>query len=117
MKYFNGISDVEQAKLHYRKLAKQLHPDKGGTAVEFQKMRDEYKILILRLQQNHNVVTTPPQTPSAESELINKLGKLAKVLIKKQVPQNYLRQKIQKTESTLKKDLFNDILNFLNRIV
>ncbi len=36
MKYFLGITDIEQAKLHYRKLAKQLHPDKGGTAVDFQ---------------------------------------------------------------------------------
>ena len=47
MKYFNSITDLEQAKQHYRTLAKQLHPDKGGTAVEFQKMQDEYKALLL----------------------------------------------------------------------
>lgn len=30
MNYFSGINDIEQAKLRYRKLAKQLHPDAGG---------------------------------------------------------------------------------------
>ena len=116
MNYFNGITDLEKAKLHYRKLAKQLHPDKGGTAFEFQKMQDEYKTLLVQLQQKQMVVIPPPKTMSAESELINELGKLAKVLIKKQVPQNYLRQKIQTAESSLKKGLFSDIVDFLDSL-
>ncbi len=114
MNYFNDITDLEQAKLHYRKLAKQLHPDKGGTAVEFQKMQDEYKTVLQQLQQKHKVVTPPQKVASAENELISELGKLAKELIKKQVPQAYLRQKIQTTESPLKKGLFSDIVDFLD---
>jgi hypothetical protein len=114
MKYFLGITDIEQAKLRYRKLAKQLHPDAGGTANEFQDMQTEYKEFFLSLQQKHNVVTPSLKSPSAEKELINELGKLAKVLIKKQVPQNYLRQKIQTTESSLKKSLFGDIADWLD---
>jgi DnaJ-class molecular chaperone len=114
MKYFNGITDLEQAKLRYRKLAKQLHPDKGGTAVEFQKMQDEYKTLLLQLQQKHKVVSPLHIGSSAENELINELGKLAQVLIKKQVPQNYLRQKMQTTESPLQKSLFGDIADWLD---
>jgi curved DNA-binding protein CbpA len=31
MTYFKNIDDLEQAKLQYRKLAKQLHPDRGGS--------------------------------------------------------------------------------------
>ncbi|MBN2237400.1 MAG: J domain-containing protein [Bacteroidales bacterium] len=58
MNYFNGITDLEKAKLQYRKLAKKLHPDKGGTVVESQKMRDEYKTLLLRIQYNFNVNIT-----------------------------------------------------------
>ena len=116
MNYFNGITDLEKAKLHYRKLAKQLHPDKGGTALEFQKMQDEYKTLILQLQQKHKVVTPQSKAKSAENELINELGKLAKVLIKKQIPQSYLRQKIQTMESPLKKSLFGGIVNLLDEL-
>lgn len=116
MKYFLGITDIEQAKLRYRKLAKQLHPDKGGTANDFQKMLTEYKELLLNLQQKQKVVTATIKTNSAESELINELGRLAKVLIKKQVPQNYLRQKMQSTESPLKRGLFGDIAKFLDSL-
>ncbi len=113
MKYFNGIIHLEQAKQHYRTLAKQLHPDKGGTALEFQKMQDEYKALILNLQQRRNAVTDVHQ-PSPENELLSELGKLAKVLLKKQVPQDYLRQKMQTTDSSLKKSLYSDIADLLD---
>ena len=91
MKYFLGITDIEQAKLRYRKLAKQLHPDKGGTAIDFQEMQTEYKEYLLSLQPEQQVVTAPQKNTAAENELISELGKLAKVLIKQQVPQNYLR--------------------------
>nr|WP_319401828.1 hypothetical protein [uncultured Carboxylicivirga sp.] len=87
MNYSNGITDLEQAKLHYRKLAKQLHPDKGGTAVEFQKMQDEYKTVLQQFQRQQKVVTSSSKSTSAENKLISELGKLAKELIKKQVPQ------------------------------
>lgn len=114
MNYFNGITDLEQAKQSYRKLAKQLHPDKGGTAVEFQKMQDEYRELLLRLKQNHNAVTNQQLPLPPENELLSELGKIAKVLIKNQVPQNYFRQKMQATESAIKKGLFSDIVDFLD---
>ena len=42
------IADVHQAKLRYRELAKQLHPDTGGTVSEFQKMQEEYNATLLR---------------------------------------------------------------------
>lgn len=85
----------------------------GGTAVEFQNMQDEYKTLLMRLQQKHKAAATPQQE-SPENELINELGKLAEVLIRNQVPQNYLRQKIQTTHSSFKKGLFSDIVDFLD---
>ncbi len=116
MKYFLGITDIEQAKLRYRKLAKQLHPDKGGTAIDFQEMQTEYKEYLLGLQYEQQVVTAPQKNTAAENELISELGKLAKVLIKKQVPQDYLRQKIKTTESPLTKGLFGDIVNFLDSL-
>jgi len=116
MKYFLGITDIEQAKLRYRKLAKQLHPDKGGTAVDFQEMQAEYKEFLLRLQHEQKVVTPSRKNTLDENELINELGRLAKVLIKKQVPQDYLRQKIQTADSPLKKGLFENIVNLLDSL-
>ena len=115
MKYFLDINDIEQAKQRYRNLAKQLHPDMGGTAIEFQKMQDEYKELLLSLQQKRNAVTNLNQA-ALENELLSELGKLAKMLIKKQVPQNYLRQKIQKVESPLNKGLLNGIVKILDEL-
>jgi hypothetical protein len=87
----------------------------GGTAVEFQRMRGECKALLLSLEQNHNIVTNIQQS-SPEDELISELGKLSRVLIKKQVPKEYLRQKIQITESPLTKGLLRNIVNFLDSI-
>lgn len=116
MKYFNDIADIKQAKLLYRKLAKQLHPDAGGTAHEFQNMQNEYKCVLQNLQQNPGIVSNPSSAPSPENELLSELGKLTKVLIKKQVPQNYLRQKIKTTDSPLTKGLFGDIVDLLDSI-
>ncbi len=134
MNYFLGITDIEQAKLRYRKLAKQLHPDKGGTVVDFQEMQADYKEFLLRLQQKQKVVTSSVKTNSAENELINELGRLAnraiselmnsikvnyevnKVLIKKQVPQYYLWQKMQTSEYPLMKGLFGNIVNLLDSL-
>ncbi len=115
MNYFSGITDIEQAKLRYRKLAKQLHPDAGGTAIEFQNMRNEYQTLFLKLQQSGST-SNPPKQVSLEKELISELGQIAKVLIKKQVPQDYLRQKMQTTESPLKRGLLGNIADLLDSL-
>lgn len=125
MKYFQGITNVAQAKLSYRHLAKQLHPDAGGTVLEFQKMQDEYRITLLRLQECHNPDSSHFskakandffQSESPEKELLVNLGKLAKVLIEKQVPQNYLRRKIKTTNSALMQDILNEVVDILDEI-
>ena len=113
MMYFNGITNLEQAKLRYRKLAKQLHPDAGGTVSEFQNLQDEYKTTIERLHQYNNPTKRERKT-SPEYELLNDLGRLAKVLLKKQVPQTYLKQKIKMTDSSLKKGMLEGIVSFLD---
>lgn len=82
MIYFKRITDIEQAKLRYRKLAKQLHPDAGGTSYEFQKMQEEYKTTVERIQQNNDPIDRYSQ-PSPEKELLSELAILAQLLIKK----------------------------------
>lgn len=115
MNYFEGITDLEQAKLRYRELAKQLHPDKGGTAIEFQKMQEEYKTLLLRLQQNQNPVTR--KNPSPETELLSELGKLATVLLEKQVPQKYLKQRMTNSQSPMEQRIYSGLILFLDKLV
>ncbi|MDA3892535.1 MAG: hypothetical protein PF517_12795 [Salinivirgaceae bacterium] len=70
---FDGINNAEQAKLHYRKLAQQLHPDAGGTAHEFQRMQEEYKTTIERVRKYSNTVNSHSE-PSPEKELLSELG-------------------------------------------
>lgn len=115
MIYFKGITDIEQAKLHYRKLAKQLHPDAGGTASDFQKMQDEYKAIVERIQQCNDHVDSNSES-SPEKELLSELGKLAQLLLKKQVPQDYIRQKIKTTNSSIKKEVFREIVDYLDAL-
>lgn len=87
-------------------------------------MQDEYKILVKCLQKSSNTFSYKKsktgakqgcsQKDSPEKELLNNLGKLAKILIKKQVSQNYLRQKIKATGSALKKDIFSELVSILD---
>jgi hypothetical protein len=115
MNYFEGITDLDQAKLRYREVAKQLHPDKGGTAIEFQKMQEEYKSLLIRLQQNTNAVTS--KNPSPETELLSELGKLATVLLEKQMPQEYLKQRITNRQSPVEQRIYSGLISFLDKLV
>ncbi len=112
MNYFNNISDLTQAKLRYRELAKKLHPDKGGSAAEFQRMQDEYQALLLKLQHKYEAETEDYQT--AEHELMNELSMLAKELLGQQIAQNYLRKKMQTTDSLLYKSIFSGLIGILD---
>lgn len=114
MKYFVGVTDLEIAKQRYRELAKQLHPDKGGSATEFQRMQEEYRLLLIELQLNRKGVTRNQTSP--ESELLSELGKLATVLIKKQVPQEYLKQRITKSQSPVEQRICSGIISFLEKL-
>ncbi len=114
MNYFQNTTDLEQAKQLYRTLAKELHPDQGGSALRFQQMQEEYKTLLLELQRQQ--VSPTGHTSSQQSDIMAELGKLAKVLIQKQVPQRYLQEKIKKSQSPIEKGLFSKLVDFLNEI-
>ena len=114
MIYFQNITDLEEVKQRYRTLAKELHPDKGGSAFAFQQMQEEYKTVLMNLQ-NKQVISTP-QSNQQSNDIMAELGKLAKVLIQKQVPQKYLQAKIKKSQSPIEKGLFSKLVDFLNEI-
>lgn len=43
LKYFNGIADEAMAGAMFRKLSKELHPDRGGNPKKFSEMKEEYE--------------------------------------------------------------------------
>lgn len=43
MTYFTNCTTQEELKKEYRRLCKELHPDNGGDAKEFVKMREEFE--------------------------------------------------------------------------
>ena len=46
MTFFTSTSDINALKNQYRKLAFELHPDKGGKKEDFQAMSEEYQTLL-----------------------------------------------------------------------
>ena len=114
MTYFQNINTLEQAKIRYRILEKQLHPDKGGYITLFQQMQQEYKAILQKLNREQRPEFN--QTISINSDVIDEIGKLAKVLVKKQVPQTYLKKKMQNSKSKLEKDLYSEIIGVLDRV-
>lgn len=110
MMYFNNINTFAQAKQEYRKIAKALHPDRGGSLAEFQKMQAEYKSFLLKLQ-NKELINKSSET---KNEIVNEFGKLVNVLIKKQVPQTFLKHRITKSNTTLERSLYSGLIKFLD---
>ena len=50
LKYFKGIGNLQDLKQAYRKLAFELHPDRGGVTAIFQEMGNEYDALFEKLK-------------------------------------------------------------------
>lgn len=48
--YFNNVKDLNELKSQYRKMAFELHPDRGGDAKKFSDMQKEYERLYQQLK-------------------------------------------------------------------
>lgn len=46
MRFFQSVTSLEGLKKQFRKLALELHPDKGGNEKDFINMKDEYDQLV-----------------------------------------------------------------------
>ncbi len=116
MKYFTNISTLEQAQKQYRLLAKKYHPDMGGTAIEFHEMNLEYQKLLIQLHQKSEAKVNKQNANIQNNDFMNELGRIAKVLVERQVPQTYLKQRINTTNSKIKKGILEGIVSFLNTL-
>ena len=62
LKYFNGIADEAMAGAMFRKLSKELHPDRGGNPKKFTEMKEEYEAWRV-LKKYGKLDEKPPQQP------------------------------------------------------
>jgi hypothetical protein len=108
MKYFVNVTTSKQAKIEYRRLAKLMHPDIGGSPIDFQEMQKEYQTIVANLKD------VSIKSPTSNNEILSELSKLALVLIDKKVPQTYLKNRIPKSKTTLEKKLYSGMINFLD---
>src|SRR5687768_6554510 len=54
MKFFSTCSTIDEVKKLYRQLAKELHPDKGGSVTDMQELNKEYSFACAKLAKGEN---------------------------------------------------------------
>lgn len=67
MKYFAGISNLDDLKREYKRLALANHPDRGGDTATMQAINAEYDAAFARLKVIYNATAATPTTETAES--------------------------------------------------
>lgn len=58
MKFFQSVTNLEELKKQYKKLAKKHHPDMGGTEKDFIALKDEYDQLFKELNKTEELNDT-----------------------------------------------------------
>lgn len=86
-RYFASCTTLEEVKATFHRLAKELHPDNGGSAEAFKNMMAEYKEAFNRLKnvhKNHEGQTytkETDETPEQFADLIRTLTKFNGCLV------------------------------------
>lgn len=121
MKYFDvtPLTTLADIKIRRKQLAKQLHPDKGGTNNEFQEMEKEYETAKKIIEappppnpppSNPNSLFTQPFFDAIMNQAINEAVKITT---------NIINTKINKLKNDLNKnnpELSNILDNFFGEI-
>lgn len=86
-RFFNSCTTLEEVKATFHRLAKELHPDNGGSAEEFKAMMAEYKEAFNRcknIHKNHEGQTytkETDETPEQFADLIRTLTRFNGCLV------------------------------------
>ena len=81
LKYFIGVETLEELKKKYKELAKQLHPDLGGSKEKFQEMNNEYDKLLESLKANKKANKANNKDSDKFKDIINELIKYNELTI------------------------------------
>ena len=80
MKYFIGVSTLDELKAAYRRLSMKHHPDRGGDTATMQEINAEHDELFERLKKQHNASADEfhqtTETPEEFREIIELLLRL-----------------------------------------
>lgn len=80
MNYFTNCKTLDELKAEYRRLAKQNHPDLGGSTEEMQRINAAYTEAFDRLQKQHNASHDEwHQSTEAPEDFINIINELTKL--------------------------------------
>lgn len=71
MKYFKNVNTIEELKKQFKKLAKQYHPDLGGSNEAMKEINAEYEMLKARLQNGQTNNTAQEPTGSFREVIMN----------------------------------------------
>jgi len=81
--YFENCNTADELKTRYRKLATELHPDKGGTSTDFAEMKNQYEQKLKELV-SRNFQKEKDEKSELEKQ---KLAELALEFLKFKYPQ------------------------------
>lgn len=85
MKYFENVLTLEELKKQYKELAKQHHPDMGGTEEAMKQINNEYEqlfnILKTKANKSSNTKDHINETPEEYMNIINTLINLEGLVI------------------------------------
>ncbi len=75
-KWFKGLTSPDEIKLHYRELAKEFHPDKGGDTAVMQDINNEYHEALKALDTHVFNDRTYKYNHTVEDAIVEKIKKV-----------------------------------------
>jgi hypothetical protein len=84
MQWFSGLKTVEEVKAHYRKLAMQHHPDRGGDTATMQEINAQYHTALKGMDRQQskgadNETHTYYYNEYVEQSVMDKLAELLRI--------------------------------------
>jgi len=110
MRYFKNTTSLEKSKKEYRYWVKRLHPDKGGNSIEFNAMNMEYRQVLKQLE-------TSPEKSSTNNALAEELKQVGLLLLKKQIPQQFLIKKANESGSPFSQKVCKSLVGILDELI
>lgn len=87
LKWFGNVQNLDDCRKLFKKLCKQLHPDNGGSSVDFVNMRAEFEQVFDRLKDSVDHDSKEYKTAGSASIYADMIEKLQKTLFDVEIEQ------------------------------